>query len=513
MFSNIFAGILLALGTLFLGFFVDRGVFWEVLGGFILAFTGYLWLVRCQFTSPSNPSFFQSFNPAILPSALTNISDQRSSTLGSLLSFLLVVGLALRLFLLFAFPLLSDDIYRFLWDGYLLNAGISPFSELPAHYLEAGNGVPGLSQQLFEKLNSPEYYTIYPPVAQGVFTFATALAGENWWLGGVLMKLFLFAGECGTIWLLLRMLPAWGLPKSSALLYWLNPLILVEICGNLHFEGLMVFFLLLALWLLSRRKIVYGALAFALSVAAKLLPLMLLPFLIVRLWRGKYGRDFWLFSLVFGLSLLVMFLPLIDLEFIRNFGSSLDLYFRKFEFNASLYYLLRTYGYYEIGWNQIARFGPLLGKVAGALILLLAAAEGYLWLQSSKAQSDREHEASGLEPNHSKVPGLRDGSTEPLPASYLNLPFWWMLAFSIYLFCATTVHPWYLSIPILLSCFTHLRYPIVWSFLIVLTYASYTTVPYQENLWLVGVEYLVVYTLLAVELWRIKSPAKALRSC
>lgn len=462
----------LVMGTLFLGFAVDRTSFWQVLGGFVLAFAGYFWLLRKPLFSAR-----RSLNwPAIPPANFRH---------------LLLCGLLLRIALVFGFPLLSDDIYRFLWDGYLLNAGISPFAELPAHYLTAANAVPGLSEALFHQLNSPEYYTIYPPVAQLTFTVATAIAGDNWWLGSLLMKLFLLAGECGTVWLLLRMLPAWGFPKTNALLYWLNPLILIEICGNLHFEGLMVFFLLLALWLLSREKIVFAALAFALSVAAKLLPLMLLPFLIIRLWRGKYGRNFWLFSLVFGSSLLLMFLPLIDLEFVQNFGSSLDLYFRKFEFNASIYYLFRAYGYYEIGWNQIARFGPLLGKLAGLLILLLAAIEGFLWLQSSKVDNNRVVSANDQANGSALVP-LK---------LWQSLPYWWLFAFSTYLFFATTVHPWYLSIPILLCCFTKLRYPIFWSFFIVLTYVSYTSIPYQENLWLVGIEYSVVYALLAYELW------------
>jgi hypothetical protein len=44
----------------------------------------------------------------------------------------------------------------------------------------------------------------------------------------------------------------------------------------------------------------------------------------------------------------------------------------------------------------------------------------------------------------------------------------------------------------MLCCFTHWRFPLVWSFLIMLTYTNYLTEPYQENLWLVTVEYLAV---------------------
>ncbi|MEM9836222.1 MAG: glycosyltransferase 87 family protein [Bacteroidota bacterium] len=433
------ASLLFCGGVLFLGFAVDRTNFWDLMLGFIGAFAGYFGLLQ--------------WGKAVQLSRLVGL------------------GILIRLILVFAFPLLSDDLYRFLWDGYLLNAGITPFAELPAYYVENVVGVPGLSPALFQQLNSPEYYTIYPPLAQLSFYLATLIAGDNWWLGSVLMKLILFATEIGTLWLLWRMLPKWKLPRWQLLLYWLNPLIIIEIVGNLHFEGMMVFFLLLALYFLQRQRIITAALAFAASVAAKLLPLMLLPFLIVRLWRRESSRPFWVFSFTFGITVLLLFVPLISLDVIENFGSSLDLYFRKFEFNASIYYLFRAYGYYEIGWNQIARFGPLLGKMAAIFILIIAAIEGS-W-------------------NRKRYVRLSD--------IYLSLPKWWMFAFTVYLLFATTVHPWYLSVPILMSVFGRWRYPIVWSFFIVLTYASYTSVPYRENYYLVGLEYVAVVAYLLWE--------------
>ena len=54
-------------------------------------------------------------------------------------------------------------------DGRLIVQGQNPFDQLPAFYLEAGHEVKGLSTTLFEQLNSPEYFTIYPPVAQASF--------------------------------------------------------------------------------------------------------------------------------------------------------------------------------------------------------------------------------------------------------------------------------------------------------------------------------------------------------
>jgi hypothetical protein len=252
--------------------------------------------------------------------------------------------------------------------------------------------------------------------------------------------------------------------------------------GNLHFEGAMVFFLLLAYYLLHRNKWAAAAAAMAASVASKLLPLMLLPLLIRRLtrlpeppWRGggitdsitrflnkdyllgivRNARPFWIFSLAFGVSCGLFFAPLLLSEgFLSGFSSSLELYQKKFEFNASLYYLARAYGYLDVGWNQIAVFGPFLAKASAVGILLLA---------------------------------LLDRRSD-----WASLPVGWLWAFVLDLLCATTVHPWYLSVPIMLCCFTNWRFPLLWSFLIMLTYTNYLTEPYHENLWLVAVEYLAV---------------------
>lgn len=412
-------GILLTVGVSYLGFFVDRTDFNALFFAFSSAFLGYFLLVRGPITS--------------------------------WLPYLLTLGILLRFALLFAFPLLSDDVYRFIWDGRLVASGYNPFVELPAYYLLPDNVVAGLTPELYERLNSPEYHTIYPSVAQAVFTLAVWLSPGSWYGAAVVMKLFLFLAELGSLWLLWRLLPVFSLPRTRLLLYWLNPLVIVEIVGNLHFEGAMICFLLLSLYLLTRSRYGGAAGAMALSVASKLLPLMLLPFLLRRLWRAQ----FWRYALSFGLVGLLLFLPLlIGGGFLSGFGSSLDLYFRKFEFNASLYYLLRAYGYYEIGWNQIARFGPLLAKVAAIAILLYA-------------YFDRR-------------------------TDWRSLPVSWFWAFLIYLLCATTVHPWYLGVPIVLTCFVRWRFVLVWSYLISLTYVNYVTVPYRESLWLVAVEYALV---------------------
>ncbi len=461
---------LLSLGVLFLGFLVDRSNFWQVLWNFSAAFAGYFLLIQVRMKSDKERK-----RRLLLP--------------------LIFFGLLLRLLLVFAFPLLSDDVYRFIWDGQLLRSGISPFAQLPAYYMETGQGVEGLSRELFSHLNSPAYHSIYPPIAQLVFTTATSLSPHSWWGAAVCMKLFLLAAEMGTLAIFWRLLKEWNLPLERLLLYWLNPLILVEIMGNLHFEGAMIFFLLLALWAFVQSRWLLAAVGFSFSVASKLLPLMFLPFLLVRLWRAGRSWPFWQFSLVFGILTSLLFAPLLLAGLAANFGSSLDLYFRKFEFNASLYYIAREIGYHQTGWNQIEKIGPAMGKVAAAIILGFAFVEALYQrsgLPNWRTFIRRVYER--LFPSLLPVQwGIKPATwlSQPL-ANWLILPNLWLFSFCVYLLAATTVHPWYLSLPIVLCCFTNWRFPLLWSFLIVLTYTNYTSFPYEENYYLLAVEYLAV---------------------
>lgn len=451
------ASALFLAGLLFAGFALDRTIWWHLSIAFGGSFLGYALLLLDKKLPQDRFGFYVG------------------------------IGLVVRLVLVFAFPTLSDDIYRFIWDGQLIRSGINPFAQLPAFYLEAENQVDGLSDQLFGLLNSPEYYTIYPPVAQGTFSLAVWLSPNSWYGAAVVMKLVLLLFELGSAWLILRILHHYKLPQTRLFWYWLNPLIIIEIVGNIHFEGAMIFFLLLALWcmLCSRWRAAGGAMA--LSVASKLLPLLLLPFLVKRLWPASWWParlrqassvkqesvpTFLAFGIAFAIMLVASFLPLAFAGFFDNFGRSFDLYFRRFEFNASLYFLARSYGYWVYESNQVAYFGPLFGKLAACGIVMYTILErGFkydLWQNAD---------------------------------SWLSLPKAWMWAFVIYLLCATTVHPWYLAVPIVLCVFTRWRFPIVWSALICLTYATYLTDPYEEQLGLVVLEYAGVFAFLMYE-WR-----------
>lgn len=427
--------------TIGLGYFTQQHEFAKIIGFYAPLFV--LYLVAYQLTSghPQRTTFF------------------------------IALAVLLRLLLVFSMPNLSDDMYRFIWDGRLLAQGYNPFDHLPTYYLENEVPVKGIDRALFEAFGAKDTYTSYPPVAQAQFVSACWLFPSNIYGCMVVMKSWLFFFEIGSILLIVKLLQRFQLPARNVLLYALNPLIIVEITGNLHFEGAMVFFLLLALWLLgdltnfknlkNRRanlRLAASAAAFALSICSKLLTLLFLPFFIKRMGRGRSLVYF----AVTGAVTVLLFLPVVNLTFLQNFTASLGLYFSKLEYNASLYYLLRWAGYLVWGYNRIALFGPLLGAVAMI---------GIFWMAFRRAGA---------------LAGR--GAAAELKA----LPEDWLFAFCLYLACTTTVHPWYLALPVVLCVFTKWRFPVVWSGLVFLTYVNYSYEPYRENLWVVGLEYTVV---------------------
>jgi hypothetical protein len=271
------------------------------------------------------------------------------------------------------------------------------------------------------------------------------------------MKAFFFVMELLSIWILYMLLRQYSLPSWWVLYYALNPLVIVEFMGNLHFEAMMTGFLLLSLWLLARQKWLLAALPFALAICSKLLPLMLLPLLIRRIGWGK--------AIAFGaisLSLTgLAFLPIFDLETFQNLFASISLYFQSFEFNASIYYLVRAVGYYFVGYNIIGVAGKVLAGLTLAGILILSFTE--------------------------KKPDIAN-----LPRSFV-----WVLA--IYFAFAAIVHPWYICPLVAFCLLSDLRFPVFWTALLPLTYYTYRTEAYEENLWLVGLEYLLVIGYLTFE--------------
>lgn len=367
----------------------------------------------------------------------------------------MVAAIIFRGVLVFAVPALSDDFYRFIWDGRLLAAGHHPFAEVPAFYLASPASIPGIDAELYNKLNATDTYTVYPPAAQLIFWIAVKISPQSVYGSLLVMKVIAFSFEMATLWLLPKLLRDFRMPSTTTLLYALNPLVIMELTGNVHHEGIMLFFLLLAVYLIRQRKITTSTSAYAFAVCTKLIPLLFLPLFARHLGWNKALR-YWALTLGF---IFLFFLPLMAPEIIYGMATSIGYYFQRFEFNASLYYLIRTTGYALAGFNIIQYAGPMLAGAAAILILYTA---------------------------------FRKGVSSPKGTIDITLLEEMLICLTIYFLSVAILHPWYIITLFGISLFTRYRFPFVWTAMIFLTYAGYTETGFSENLALVALEYFVV---------------------
>lgn len=361
---------------------------------------------------------------------------------------ILGLGIATRSILFFSLPGLSDDFYRFLWDGTLLANGTSPFAELPGYYI-AQESFSGLTPELFERINSPQYFTVYPPLHQFFFWLGVIIGKTSWLTGVNAMRVFLLLSEIGSFIVLRKLLLSTNKDPLLANWYFLNPLLILESTGNLHFEGMVICFILFGLYLISRGKNIAGGVAFGLAIAVKLLPLIFLPALLFR----KDLKTGILISTIAIVAAGITFLPILHPDLLSGMQQSLELYFRKFEFNASIYFVLREIGTGLYGYNPIGTLGPWLSVISFLTIISLA------------------------------ILGYR--KQWPLAKTLLFI-------LSAYLLLATTVHPWYILPLIPLGILSGYYFPIVWSFLIFVTYFGYAKAGYELSLLWIVFEYITV---------------------
>jgi hypothetical protein len=362
----------------------------------------------------------------------------------------LVIALLFRLVLLFSTPRLSDDYHRFIWDGELISNGNNPYEFKPAEQeFDSPKEAVTLKDRTYDKMNSKEYYSVYPPVNQAFFGLVEYASGNNSYQFIVLLRILLIGFDIGVILILAKLLKWFSKKKELVVVYALNPLVITELTGNLHFEGVTLFFVLAAMWFLLQKRTVQAGLLYALAICTKLIPILFLPLFIFRIkWKQLF-----VFYGVIGVFTLLLFLPFTGANLLETFGSSLVLYFKTFEFNGSLYNVLREIGFQIYGYNQIEN----IGKIGQVMVLVSAV----LILIKSRRNRDLK--------------------------SIFNYIVWLLL---IYYAFASIVHPWYIIYLLTLSIFTNLRFPLVWSFLVVLSYYAYRDVGVvNESYWLIGFEY------------------------
>ena len=376
---------------------------------------------------------------------------------------ILWISMLFRLIFIVAIPCLSDDYFRFIWDGKLFISGINPYLYLPSEIINTDIAeTAGLTQELYNGLNSPEYYSVYPPIKQLIFSVGGYFSKFGMLAGIIAIRVPIIIAEFFIIKYIRKLLDGLQMSHHHVLWYALNPLVIVELSGNLHFEGMMLMCVVIGIYWLIHNKWGGAAVWWAMAISIKLIPILFLPVLLKRLGLVK---SVW-FYIITSIVIAFTFLPFLDEQLIHHLFSSIDLYFRTFEFNASIYYIIRWLGYQKVGYNIIQQVGPILSIATFVLVMMVYFYKNNSWEDMLKKM---------------------------------------LFAYTIYLLLATTIHPWYAVNLVLLSVFVkNYRFAIAWSALIILSYSAYMSNAYQENYWLITIEYVVVFGWIGYELLRNK---------
>ncbi|HLZ06165.1 MAG TPA: glycosyltransferase 87 family protein [Bradyrhizobium sp.] len=171
------------------------------------------------------------------------------------------LAIALRVYVLLFDPLLSSDIYRYVWDGRVQAAGINPYRYFPADEALAALR----DATIFPHINRANFaVTIYPPVAQFFFLIVTRI-GES----VTVMRLALMGCEAVTVTLIMLLLRRMHRPVTRVIAYLWHPLPLWEIANSGHVDGLMVALMLLGLWIALTSHTLRGAVMIALATLVK----------------------------------------------------------------------------------------------------------------------------------------------------------------------------------------------------------------------------------------------------
>jgi len=371
---------------------------------------------------------------------------------------LLAFAFFFRLIFVFAVPELSPDFYRFIWDGELLTMGINPYAYVPNDLIsQPGFYDSSYMQMLYKGTTelSQSHYTNYPVLNQFLFLIPTYFF-DSIQANVISLKIIVLVADFTAIYFLKKILDHLKLPIQKLWLYALNPFIIIEFVGNLHFEGVMIAFLLGAIYFVMKKNRLTGGLFMAYSIQIKLIPLMLLPFFFKQLkWRKSIG----FLAIVLLLVLVIGQFLWSDPNYFNNMMASVKIYFVKFQFNSSLFGIVNYFNSQSVGWNTTETIGPLLSKIATVLILLLAIVRNY------KTPLDT-------------IKGM-------------------LFALVIYYLFATTVHPWYISMILVLSIFTNYKFGLIWTLLVPLTYSFYV---FESSIYLRYLEYLIVLSVLVYEI-------------
>jgi alpha-1,6-mannosyltransferase len=417
-----------------------------------------------------SPWFYLGISAAFVCSLWAAHLTERADAAASRRSFALVIVTAalFRLMAIPATPALSDDIYRYLWDGHLQLEGVNPYLDSPSD-----SRLDAFATSYRGRINNPELPTIYPPATQAVFLVGAALGGSV-----AAMKLLMVLLDMATLITLGAILRHRGMNPARVAIYGWSPLAVIEVGWSGHCDPVGVCLLAVALLAIIKGSRVVSIAAAALSGAAKYAGWLALPSVLKR----SRMRDW----LVLPAVVAAVYLPYLSAGW-GVFGS-LFAYAERWRFNDSLFAVI-------LGVVERSR---LSGAVRGALIAAGWMDRAATW-ESSPALHLTEPLSlakliSGLLFTAFAVRVVRRGREDPA-REVLSL-------LGAALLLSPTVHPWYL---LWVAPFLAVVPRLSWTWLsyavLVVSYPMMAARSGGDDplRWLVWVEYAPFFLILAVE--------------
>ncbi|TVR84058.1 MAG: DUF2029 domain-containing protein [Saprospirales bacterium] len=373
------------------------------------------------------------------------------------LKSLLLIAVITRLALIPATPSLSDEMYRYVWDGQVSLSLENPYAKTPTEWMQSDHKPYFLDTTLYVHLNSPDHYTVYPPLTQlvfgtGVLAARGDTAGSAFWTKAIIVVI-----EMSLLFVIVPLLRRLGKDPGMVAIYAFNPLVLIEISGNMRLEGLAVVFLASALMYYQGNRGIRSGLMMGLSAGIKLVPMIMIPILAT----AKNFKQKITFVLAALFSLLIVFFPLLFKGAWRNYLEALGSHISSSEFNSPIFFLIKSIIEWNTGNQSPAMSGILSLSIFGVIYL------SFIGLVVKKRLEKKK-------------------MIEAL-----------IVITSLFFLFQTAVHPWYIIPLVLLSSLTGWRYPLIWSGLIFLSYHAYTTEPFVENLWLT----ILIYSGVLISAW------------
>lgn len=369
-------------------------------------------------------------------------------------------------------PLLSDDIWRYIHDGHMLRQGVNPYFHTPADLLADPDTAPTVAfdsshMQVLQRVNNPELITIYLPVSQWAFTvLATLHESVGGWqstldpLGDRTFRIGFAFVDLVIAGLLMARL--WENNRSPwwAVLYAWHPLVIGEVAMGGHQDVIGIALLLVSLHVVERAGLSFGHAVFSgisLGLAAAVKPIAAplgLP-MMFGLRRSPYHAI--CFALIAAITFFATFLPFIWMAGgLQGLMQTVRTFTEHWAFNGSVFALLR----------DVAAIDPYWLRMGAATVLL-----------------------------STMLLCLRRGSDRYSFAGWV---------FVVAVLVSSTVHPWYLLWALAVLPVSRFN-PVTWmlSLTIALSYTALLDMSvYQVPTWVVTLEYVPVYAVLAWSCWR-----------